>query len=58
MDRTLTKEELEEMYSTLSQAEICKKLDIHVMALYQLLDEAKIPRKKPWNKRTKWKLVG
>lgn len=57
MEKTITKEELTRLYNTMTQAEICRHLDVSPMGLYQLLDSAKIPRKKKWTKRTKWELV-
>jgi len=44
----ITKEELAQLYTTLTQAELRKQLGgIHTKGLYKLLDEAGIPRKMP-----------
>lgn len=58
MKNTLSKEELLDLYNNKPVREICQDKNMSVTALYALLDQAKIPRKKTRTKRTKWTLEG
>lgn len=54
MENRITKERLEEMYHTMNRNDLCKELDITVPALYKMLDENGIARKRVHKKHTRW----
>jgi len=56
MDQEITKEALEELYKSMKRDELCKHLNVNIPGLYKLLDNAGIPRKRPYVRRTKWEV--